>query len=86
MNEAPFAFAGVWDTWAKEWLSTVSCAIVTTAANEFLSPIHDRMPVILQPQSYGSWLAPNATPACVERNALAISGFRNEKVIPLVAR
>jgi putative SOS response-associated peptidase YedK len=44
---APFAFAGLW-TNARidgEWMS--SATIVTTAANAFCSPIHDRMPCVL---------------------------------------
>ena len=44
----PFAFAGLWDAWRDPKGEIVrSCAIITTAANELLSPIHDRMPVIL---------------------------------------
>ena len=61
-DESQFAFAGIWDSWAaKEQLTT--CAIVTTAANETLRPIHDRMPVILHPESYHSWLNPQTDPA-----------------------
>ena len=44
----PFAFAGLWDAWRDPKGEVVrSCAIITTSANESLSPIHDRMPVIL---------------------------------------
>ena len=49
-----FAFAGIWDSWGNEQIK--SCAIITTTANETLAPIHDRMPVILRPESYGLWL------------------------------
>ena len=54
---APFAFAGLWETWTGpngEELDTA--AIVTTEANRTLSPIHNRMPVILTPDAYGMWL------------------------------
>jgi len=34
----------------------ISCTILTTAANELLQPIHERMPVILEPQDYDLWL------------------------------
>jgi putative SOS response-associated peptidase YedK len=54
---APFAFAGLWETWIGpngEELDTA--AIVTTAANRVLAPIHDRMPVILGPDAYEMWL------------------------------
>lgn len=54
---APFAFAGLWETWMGpngEELETA--AIVTTSANQLLAPIHDRMPVILEPDAYETWL------------------------------
>ena len=39
----PFAFAGLWDAWRDPKGEVVrSCAIITTSANESLSPIHDR--------------------------------------------
>jgi putative SOS response-associated peptidase YedK len=55
-DEAPFAFAGIWDRWRGEGRSITSCAIITTTANELLAEIHTRMPVILRPESYGLWL------------------------------
>ena len=54
-----FAFAGLWETWKQpdgSWLLT--CAIITTSANEFMTSIHDRMPVILPREVEASWLAP----------------------------
>lgn len=54
-----FAFAGLWETWKQpddSWLLT--CAIITTSANEFMKSIHDRMPVILPRESEASWLDP----------------------------
>ena len=53
----PFVFAGLWDVWRDPRGETVrSCAIITTAANELLSPIHDRMPVILPKDLEPFWL------------------------------
>ena len=54
---APLAFAGLWETWMGpngEELDTA--AVVTTRANRLLSPIHDRMPVIVPPQAFDLWL------------------------------
>jgi len=54
---APFAFAGLWETWTGpngEELETV--AIVTTQANRTLAPIHDRMPVVVPPEAFDLWL------------------------------
>jgi putative SOS response-associated peptidase YedK len=60
----PMAFAGLWAAWRApeepegEWLR--SCAIVTTAANEVLAPLHDRMPVVLEERDRDAWLNPTA--------------------------
>ncbi len=52
-----FAFAGLWEYWEGEQGKTIeSCTIVVTDANELLRPIHDRMPVILDPDNYDAWL------------------------------
>jgi putative SOS response-associated peptidase YedK len=58
-NAQPFAFAGLWERWQDpngEIIET--CTILTTDANELLRPIHDRMPVILDPKDYDLWLDP----------------------------
>ena len=53
----PFAMAGLWETWRDPQGNVVpSCTIITTAANDFLSPIHNRMPVILPRESEHMWL------------------------------
>ena len=58
-SERPFAFAGLWDQWTGADGQTIeSCAILTTKPNERLASIHDRMPVILHPAAYESWLDP----------------------------
>ncbi|HEY0007271.1 MAG TPA: SOS response-associated peptidase [Tepidisphaeraceae bacterium] len=53
-----FAFAGIWERWKPEEdaepIDTMS--IITTEPNSLMSPIHDRMPVILSPQDYDAWL------------------------------
>lgn len=54
----PFAFVGLWERWTKapDGAPLESCTIVTTEANALLRPIHERMPVILAPADYESWL------------------------------
>jgi putative SOS response-associated peptidase YedK len=55
----PFAFAGLWDSWqAPDGSNLETCTILTTAPNQLLADIHDRMPVILPPESYEAWLDP----------------------------
>lgn len=54
------AFAGLWERWKTvDGSELESCCILTTAANEIMKPIHDRMPVILSPEDYGRWLNPD---------------------------
>ena len=62
-DEAPFAFAGIWDKWQSGDLSITSCAIITTTPNELLATIHDRMPVILDADAQERWLRSDARPA-----------------------
>lgn len=54
-----FAFAGLWDGWkdaSGNWIRT--CSILTTTPNAITSAVHDRMPVILDPETYDLWLDP----------------------------
>jgi len=57
-----FGFAGLWERWkdaAGNWIKT--CAILTTTPNAVTAAVHDRMPVILDPDSYDLWLDPGFT-------------------------
>jgi putative SOS response-associated peptidase YedK len=55
----PFAIAGLWDRWhSPEGEVVESCTILTTEANAVVRPIHDRMPVIVDPADYERWLDP----------------------------
>lgn len=55
-DHQPFAFAGLWEQWQHETETLYSCTIITTAANELMQPIHDRMPVIISTEHYHDWL------------------------------
>lgn len=57
-DSRPFAFAGLWEFWKGEEPPIESCTILTTDANEIVQPLHDRMPVILEPRDYQRWLDP----------------------------
>ena len=55
----PMAFAGLWENWKspdEDWIR--SCTILTTAANSFIEPVHNRMPVILSAETVPLWLDP----------------------------
>lgn len=54
-----FSLAGLWEHWeSKDGKLIESCTILVTNANAVLKPIHDRMPVILNPENYNAWLDP----------------------------
>lgn len=60
-HQRPFAFAGLWETWYDPAGNFVpSCTIITTTPNKLMAPIHNRMPVILPPEQYETWLNPQA--------------------------
>ncbi|WP_018078806.1 SOS response-associated peptidase [Thiobacillus denitrificans] len=53
----PLAMGGIWESWRRpdgEILRTA--CIITTGPNEVMTPIHDRMPVILRPEDWQAWL------------------------------
>ena len=57
-----FAFAGIWDRWkSPEGQMIETCSILTTSANDLVRDVHDRMPVILPPESFDLWLDPGFT-------------------------
>jgi putative SOS response-associated peptidase YedK len=62
-GEPVFAFAGLWDRWRDPATQEVvrSCSIITGPPNELLSPIHDRMPIILDRAEWGKWLGDEGT-------------------------
>lgn len=65
-----FAFAGLWDHWqGPDGDEITSFTVMVTSANEVVRPIHDRMPVILGPDDYLSWLGEAGAPS---RTKLAI--------------
>jgi putative SOS response-associated peptidase YedK len=66
-DREPLALAGLWETWSskgdEETLQT--CTIITTAANDFMQPLHHRMPVILDGFQLDTWLDPQVNPNAV---------------------
>ena len=56
---APFAFAGLWEPPPAVLPgASPTFTILTTQPNDVTRKVHDRMPVILAPASYGRWLDP----------------------------
>jgi putative SOS response-associated peptidase YedK len=61
-----FAAAGLWDRWKDKATGQPleSFTLITTEPNELMEPFHNRMPVILRPDHYERWLAPD-DPSCL---------------------
>jgi len=55
-NDEPFAMAGIWDAWGKDEKKFYSFSIITCASNKLVAPIHDRQPIILDPEDESKWL------------------------------
>ena len=71
-GHAPFAFAGLWETWTPPAGPALrSCAIVTAAASGVVATVHERMPVVLSRERYEAWLDPAARTAGEALAALA---------------
>ena len=67
----PFGIAALWERWVGPDGSEIeSCTLLTTEANELLAPIHERMPVILEPEDYGLWLGDGRDALAKEQEAL----------------
>jgi putative SOS response-associated peptidase YedK len=86
IDRKPFAFAGLWERWSKGATPVESCTIVTTDANDFMKPLHDRMPAILDPKDYDRWLGPSQEPASVAEllHSAPHDGFEMVAVSPKV--
>jgi putative SOS response-associated peptidase YedK len=60
-NRGPMTFAGLWDLWRPpDGEPLTSFTIITTAANDHLAPLHDRMPALLTPDRWAAWLGETA--------------------------
>jgi len=57
-TQAYFACAGIYESWYDNALkqTVLSCALLTTEPNDSIATIHDRMPVILEPDDWELWL------------------------------
>lgn len=83
-----FAFAGLWEVWrSPDGDELRTCSIITTEANRFVAPIHNRMPVILSPADYRTWLAAGEQPPAMLKGLLkpydpdAMAAYAVSKVV-----
>jgi putative SOS response-associated peptidase YedK len=78
-----FAFAGLWERWqprkadaqtnASDGNALESVAIVTTAATTNIRALHDRMPLVVDPEGYDVWLDPGSRDVAAVLAALPVS-------------
>jgi putative SOS response-associated peptidase YedK len=82
-----FAFAGLWDRWkdpSGQWVK--SCSILTTTPNAVTSVVHDRMPVILDRDSYELWLDPGMRDEGAASDLLTPFDARQMRCFPVSSR
>jgi putative SOS response-associated peptidase YedK len=88
-DDGPFAMAALWESWAPKGHDgaspLVTCCLITTEPNDTMQPIHERMPVILAPDDYDTWLDP-ATPtaalqALIRPYAGAMHAYRVSRMV-----
>ncbi len=56
---SPASFAALWEQWSRDGQHLETFTIVTTVASPALSDIHDRQPVVVDPDDYADWLGPD---------------------------
>lgn len=73
LDNEPFAFAGLYSPWTGGGSGQVllSCVILTRQADNFIAPVHDRMPVIVPEAFWETWTDPEQTSETVLRQILA---------------
>ena len=82
-----FAFAGLWDRWKDPSGNAVeTCSILTTTPNAVRSAVHNRMPVILDPDSYDLWLDPGMKDVAAASDLLKPCDARLMRCYPISTR
>ena len=70
----PFAMAGLWSRWRPpddpDGGRELSCTILTAPANTAVARVHDRMPIVLEPESEEAWLEPELEDVAALRKLL----------------
>ena len=82
-----FAFAGLWERWKDARGNTLeTCSILTTTPNAVTSAVHDRMPVILDPDDYDLWLDPGMRDVGAASDLLKPYDARSMRCYPVSSR
>jgi putative SOS response-associated peptidase YedK len=85
LKDSPcFAFAGLYDKWLDpSGKKTATYTIITTAPNELVARIHNRMPVILKREDEGRWLSEEPLTPARLTGILASYSFDEMAVFPV---
>ncbi len=79
-DRRPFGMAGLWERWRGAGATEIeTCTILTTAGNEIIKPLHDRMPVILSPDGVAHWCGGQDDELAAARATLADNA--NDKLV-----
>jgi len=81
-DSALIAFAGLWEYWEQGTETVYSCSLITTVANALISPIHERMPVIIDKADYSDWLDKQTAPV-ITQQLLASPAYQNMDLKPV---
>lgn len=77
---APLVLAGLFQAWEQEGETILTCAVVTTAANDTMGRLHTRMPVVLEQADWALWLGEAGHGAALLMNAAAEDRLRAHRV------
>jgi putative SOS response-associated peptidase YedK len=89
-DHGPLALAGLYELWRDRerpdgdpdaWLWTAT--IITTSAPDELGQIHDRMPMVIAPESWADWLDPENSDVADVRALLAPAAGRGLATYPV---
>lgn len=79
------AMAGLWSIWRDpgtgDWVP--SCSVITTTAIPCLAAVHDRMPLLLEPELWSTWLGPDSDPRDILAETLATLSADGLEVFPV---
>lgn len=87
LNDEPFAFAGLWETWKSPDGNLVpTFTIITCASNKTIEPIHNRMPVILPVECFSLWLSNSADATELAKLLVpnSVGGIQTYKISTLI--
>lgn len=79
-DNTPIVFAGIWQDWGQGGERVSTCAVVTCDANADMAPIHDRLPVVLEPKDWPKWLGEEGKGAALLMKPTEVGRLRFTRV------